>query len=155
MHGTPFRRAVEEGLIDPKRTIQIGIRGPQNTSEGWDYSLNCGMRVMFMEEVVDKGIRETIAEARRIIGFGRAYLSFDIDSLDPVFAPGTGTPEIGGFTTREAQQLLRGLSGLDFIGADLVEVSPPFDVGDITSTAGAGLLYEILCLLAEAHRQRG
>ena len=154
-HGNPFRSAVDEGLLDPRRMIQIGIRGPQNTSEGWDYSLGSGMRVMFMEEVVDKGIRETIAGARRVIGFGRTYLSFDIDSLDPAFAPGTGTPETGGFTTREAQQLLRGLSGLDFIGADLVEVSPPFDVGDITSTAGASLLYEILCLLAEAHRQRG
>lgn len=154
MHGTPFRRAVEEGLVDPKRTIQIGIRGPQNHPEGWDYSLNSGMRVMFMEEVVDRGIRETITEARRTVGSGRTYLTFDIDSLDPAFAPGTGTPEIGGFTTREAMQLLRGLSGLDLIGGDLVEVAPPFDVGAITATAGAGLMYEILCLLATAFKER-
>jgi guanidinopropionase len=154
MHGTPFRRAVEEGLIDPKRTIQIGIRGPQNHPEGWDYSCNSGMRVMFMEEVVDIGIEATIAEAHRVVGKGSTYLSFDIDSLDPAFAPGTGTPEIGGFTTREAQQLLRGLSGIDFIGGDLVEVAPPFDVGAITATAGAGLMYEILCLLAESRLAR-
>ncbi|MEJ8572160.1 agmatinase [Microbaculum marinum] len=148
MHGTPFRRAVEEGLIDPRRTVQIGIRGPQNFPEGWDYSQASGMRVMFMEEVVERGIAATVAEARRVAGEGPTYLTFDIDSLDPAFAPGTGTPEIGGFTTREAQELLRGLAGLDLIGADLVEVSPPFDSAAITSTVGAGLMYEILCLLA-------
>jgi len=154
MHGTPFRRAVEEGLIDPKRTIQIGIRGPQNVPEGWEYSLSSGMRVMFMEEVVETGIAGTIAEAKRVAGPGPVYLTFDIDSLDPAFAPGTGTPEIGGFTTREAQRLLRGLDGLDLIGADLVEVAPPFDSGAITSIAGAGLMYELLCLLAAAHTRR-
>lgn len=149
MHGTPFRRAVEAGAIDPKRTIQIGIRGGQNSTEGWDYSRDSGMRVMFMDEVAEAGIARTVDEARRIVGNAPVYLSFDIDSLDPVYAPGTGTPEAGGLTTREALQLLRGLRGLDFVGADMVEVSPPFDVSGLTALHGATVAYEILCLMAE------
>ncbi len=148
MHGTPFRRAVEAGAIDPKRTIQIGIRGAQISTEGWDYSRDSGMRVMFMDEVVETGIANTIAEARRVAGAGPVYLSFDIDSLDPVYAPGTGTPEAGGFTAREAIQLLRGLDGLAFAGADVVEVSPPHDVNGLTALHGATVMYEALCLLA-------
>jgi len=150
MHGTPFRRAVEAGAIDPKRTIQIGIRGAQNSDEGWVYSRDTGMRVVFMDEVVELGINEVIGEARRIAGDGQVYLSFDIDALDPTHAPGTGTPESGGFTSREAIALLRGLKGLDFIGADLVEVSPPFDVGGLTALNGATMMYELLCLLADS-----
>jgi guanidinopropionase len=150
MHGTPFRRAVEAGAIDPKRTIQIGIRGAQNATEGWDYSESSGMRVMFMDEVVSMSMEDVAWEARRVAGDGPVYLSFDIDALDPVYAPGTGTPEAGGFTTREAIDLLRRLRGLDFIGADLVEVSPPFDVGDLTALHGATIMYELLCLLADA-----
>jgi guanidinopropionase len=148
-HGAPFRRAVEAGVIDPKRTIQIGIRGAQNFTDGWEYSRDAGMRVLFMHEIEEIGIDETIAEARRVIGTGPVYLSFDIDALDPVHAPGTGTPEIGGLTSREAQRLVRGLRGLDFVGADLVEVSPPFDHAQVTALAGATLMYEILCLLAD------
>lgn len=148
-HGAPFRLAVEAGVIDPKRTIQIGIRGAQNFTDGWDYSRDSGMRVIFMHEAEEIGIDAIIAEARRVVGDGPVYLSFDIDALDPAQAPGTGTPEIGGFTSREAQRILRGLRGLDFAGADLVEVSPPFDHAQITALAGATLMYEILCLLAE------
>ena len=148
-HGAPFRLAVEAGVIDPNRTIQIGIRGAQNFTDGWDYSRESGMRVLFMHEADEIGPDAIIAEARRVVGDGPVYLSFDIDALDPAQAPGTGTPEIGGFTTREAQRILRGLSGLDFVGADLVEVSPPFDHAQITSLAGATLMYEILCLLAD------
>jgi guanidinopropionase len=148
-HGAPFRRAVEEGLIDPKATIQIGIRGTQNSAEGWDYSENSGMRVVFCEELHTKGPAAIAAEAKALVGTRPVYLTYDIDSLDPVYAPGTGTPEIGGMTTYQAQVLLRGLRGLNYVGADLVEVSPPFDTGDITSLAGAALAYEILCLLAE------
>lgn len=147
-HGAPFRRAVEAGVIDPKRTVQIGIRGAQNFTDGWDYSRDVGMRVLFMHDVEEIGIDATITEARRVVGEGPVYLSFDIDALDPVHAPGTGTPEVGGLTSREAQRLVRGLHGLDFVGADLVEVSPPFDHAQITSLAGATLMYEILCLLA-------
>ena len=148
-HGAPFRRAVEENLIDPKATMQIGIRGTQNLTEGWDYSKDSGMRVAFCEEVHNSGPAAMAQEACALVGDRPVYLTFDIDSLDPVYAPGTGTPEIGGLTTHQAQVLLRGLRGLNFIGADLVEVSPPFDTGYVTSLAGAALGYEILCLLAE------
>ena len=150
MHGTPFRRAVEAGAIDPKRTIQIGIRGAQNSDEGWVYSQKCGMRVMFMDEVAELSMGDVVAEARKIAGTGPTYLSFDIDALDPTHAPGTGTPESGGFTSREAISLLRGLRGLDFVGADLVEVSPPFDTGGVTALNGATLMYELLSLLADS-----
>lgn len=148
-HGAPFRRAVEERLIDPRATIQIGIRGTQNLSEGWDYSEAVGMRVVFCEEFHEKGPARIASEVRALVGNKRVYLTYDIDSLDPVYAPGTGTPEIGGMTTHQAQTLLRGLRGLNWVGADLVEVSPPFDTGYVTALAGAGLSYEILCLLSE------
>jgi guanidinopropionase len=154
-HGAPFRRAVEEGLIDPEKTIQIGIRGTQNTSDGWDFSAASGMRVVFCEEFHARGPEAIAAEAKALIGDTPVYLTYDIDSLDPVYAPGTGTPEIGGMTTHQAQVLLRGLRDLNYVGADLVEVSPPFDVGDLTSLAGAALAYEILCLLAETHHKKG
>lgn len=148
-HGAPFRRAVEEGLIDPTKTIQIGIRGTQNIPEGWDYSEESGMRVAFCEEVHERGPAALAEEARALVGEHPVYLTFDIDSLDPVYAPGTGTPEIGGLTTYQAQSLLRGLRGLNYVGADVVEVSPPFDSAGLTAMAGAGIAYEILCLLAE------
>jgi guanidinopropionase len=150
MHGTPFRRAVEKNLIDPGRTVQIGIRGAQNKTEGWDYSLDSGMRVIFMDEFTKIGVAAVIDEIHRVIGDGRAYISFDIDVLDPAFAPGTGTPEVGGLTTIEALTLLRGLNPLDLIGADVVEVSPPYDPSGNTALVGATIMYELLCLLAEA-----
>jgi guanidinopropionase len=149
-HGTPFRRAVEEGLLDPKRTIQIGIRGAQNTEEGWIFSHESGMRVIFIEEFTKLGVEAVIAEARRVVGEGPTYISFDVDSLDPAFTPGTGTPEIGGLTTIEAQSLLRGLRGLDLIGGDVVEVAPPFDPSGNTALVGATMMYEILCLFSES-----
>ncbi len=149
-HGSPFRLAVEDGLIDPTRMIQIGIRGAQNAEDGWQYSLDKGMRVIFIEEFEDLGVEAVIAEARRVVGDGPTYVSFDVDGLDPVFAPGTGTPEVGGLTMREAQRLLRGLRGLNLIGGDVVEVAPPFDQTGNTALVGATLMYEILCLLAEA-----
>ncbi len=149
-HGAPFRMAVEGGYLDPKRTIQIGIRGAQNTLEGWDYSLESGMRVVFVEELVKRGVDGVIEEARRVVGDGPTYISFDVDGLDPVYAPGTGTPEIGGITTREALSLLRGLNGLNLIGGDVVEVAPPFDPSGNTALVGATLLYEVVCLLAES-----
>ena len=148
-HGTPFRRAVEEGLLDPKRTVQIGIRGAQNTEEGWAFSLESGMRVIFIEEFTKLGVEATIAEAQRVVGNSPTYISFDVDSLDPAFAPGTGTPEVGGMTTIEVQTLLRGLRGLDLIGGDVVEVSPPFDPSGNTALVGATMMFEILCILAE------
>ena len=148
-HGASFRRAAEEGLIDPERTVQIGIRGAQNSSEGWDYSESSGMRVLFMDEVTHKGIDAVAEEARRVVGTGPSYVSFDIDSLDPAFAPGTGTPEVGGLTTVESLSLLRKLRGVRLIGADVVEVAPAYDPSGTTALVGATMMYELLCLLAE------
>ncbi len=149
-HGTPFKRAVEEGLLDPKRTIQIGIRGSRSSGDYSEFSHESGMRVIYIEEFYEIGVERVIQEARRIAGDGPTYISFDVDGLDPVYAPGTGTPEVGGYTTHEAQRMLRGLRGLDLIGADVVEVSPPFDQSGNTALVGATMMYEILCLLAEA-----
>ncbi|HEY1931418.1 MAG TPA: agmatinase [Acetobacteraceae bacterium] len=153
-HGAPFRRAVEEGLLDPARAIQIGIRGTTNDPDMWAFSTRSGMRVIGMDEFADKGWRFAAEEARRVVGSGPTYLTFDIDSLDPSQAPGTGTPEAGGITALEALRLLRTLRGIDFVGGDLVEVAPPFDVGGLTAFNGASILFEILCLLAEAWEKR-
>ena len=153
-HGAPFRRAVEEGLLDPARVIQIGIRGTTNDPDMWGFSQRSGMRVLPMEEFDDKGWRYAVEEARRVAGGGPTYLSFDIDSLDPSEAPGTGTPEAGGITALQALRLLRALRGIDFVGGDVVEVSPPFDVGSITAFNAASVLFEILCLLTEAWETR-
>jgi len=149
-HGAPFRLAVEEGFLDPKRTIQIGIRGGQNFMDGIEFSQSSGMRVVFIEEFAERGVNAIVEEARRVVGDGPTYISFDVDGLDPVYAPGTGTPEIGGITTLEAQQLLRGLRGLDLVGGDVVEVAPPFDPSGNTALVGASLMFEILCLVADS-----
>ena len=153
-HGAPFRLAVEAGVLDPKRSIQIGIRGPQNTREGYEFSLGQGMRVVSMDEFVEIGVDAVIAEARKVVGDGPTYVTFDVDGLDPVYAPGTGTPEIAGLTTVDALRLLRGLRGLNLVGGDVVEVAPPFDQTGNTALVGASLLWEILCLLAEAVNDR-
>jgi guanidinopropionase len=150
-HGAPFRLAVEAGLLDPKRTIQIGIRGGQNFMDGIDFSLSHGMRVVFIEEFAQLGVERIIEEARKVVGDGSTYVSFDVDGLDPVYAPGTGTPEIGGITTLEAQRLLRGLRGLNLIGGDVVEVAPPYDQTGNTALVGATIMFEILCLIADRH----
>ena len=149
-HGAPFRLAVEEDLLDPKRTIQIGIRGGQNFMDGIEFSQSSGMRVVFIEEFAERGVNAIVEEARRVVGDGPTYISFDVDGLDPVYAPGTGTPEIGGITTLEAQQLLRGLRGLNLVGGDLVEVAPPFDPSGNTALVGASLMFDILCLVADS-----
>jgi guanidinopropionase len=148
-HGAPFRSAVESGLLDPKRTIQIGIRGAQNFMDGIDFSLANGMRVIFIEEFSNLGVKKVINEAKKVVGDDQVYLSFDIDSLDPAYAPGTGTPEVGGITTLEAQQLIRGLKGLKFVGGDVVEVAPPLDKSGNTALVGATIMFEMLCLFAE------
>lgn len=123
-HGAPFRRAVEEGLLDPRRVIQIGIRGTTNDPDMWGFSAASGMRVLGIDEFTDQGWAFVATEAKRVVGDGPTYLTFDIDSLDPAEAPGTGTPEAGGITAREALRLLRALRGIDFVGGDLVEVAP-------------------------------
>ena len=153
-HGAPFRRAVEEGLLDPKRTIQIGIRGSLNDPDLWKFSHESGMRVIYMEEFYELGPKGVIAEARRIVGDGPTYVSFDVDGLDPVYAPGTGTPEVGGFSTLEALMMIRGLQGLNLVGGDVVEVAPPFDQTGNTALVGATLMFEILCIVADAVAKR-
>ena len=147
-HGAPFKIAVDEGLLDPKRVAQIGIRGSLYNPEMWKFSHDSGMRVMLMEEVEEKGWRAAMAEAMEFVGAGPIYVSFDIDSLDPAFAPGTGTPEAGGLTMREAQGMIRMLAGCEIIGADMVEVSPPFDTGGLTALNGATVMFELLCVMA-------
>lgn len=154
-HGTPFRRAIEEGLLDPKRTIQIGIRGSLYTPEDKDWGLAQGIRVVEIEEYFDLGPDKVAALAREIVGDGPTYVSFDVDGLDPVYAPGTGTPEIGGFSTADAQRMLRGLGGIDIVGGDLVEVAPPFDQSGNTALVGVTLMFEILCLMAEKVARQG
>ena len=149
-HGAPFRLAVEDGVLDPERTIQIGIRGGQNFMDGIEFSQSSGMRVVFIEEFAERGVSAIIDEAHEVVGNGPTYISFDVDGLDPVYAPGTGTPEIGGITTLEAQTLLRGLRGLDLIGGDVVEVAPPFDPSGNTALVGASLMFDILCLVADS-----
>jgi len=147
-HGTPFRRAIEEGLLDPKRTIQIGIRGALYNDSENDWGERQGIRVIDMDEFRSMGVDAVIQEASRVVGNGRTYVTFDVDALDPVYAPGTGTPEIGGLTTIEAQHMIRGLRGLNLIGGDVVEVSPPFDPTGNTALVAATLMFEILCVLA-------
>jgi guanidinopropionase len=156
-HGTPFRRAIEEGVLDPKRTVQIGLRGSMYDLDDFEYGEKMGVRLIRIEEAMEKGPKAIMAEARRIVGDGETYVSFDIDMLDPVYAPGTGTPEIGGFTTFQAQQMLRELRGLNIVGADVVEVSPPFDPSGMTAYVGATMMFEILCSMAErvAHVRKG
>ena len=150
-HGAPFRLAVEAGLLDPKRTIQIGIRGGQNYLDGIEFSRDHGMRVVFMEEFAQIGVERVIQLAREVVGDRPTYVSFDVDGLDPVYAPGTGTPEIGGISTLDAQRLLRGLRGLDLVGGDVVEVAPPYDPSGNTALVGATMMFEILCLIADRH----
>lgn len=146
-HGTPFRRAYEEKLIDPKRCYQIGLRGTGYTAEDFDTARNWGFTVIQAEELWHKPLSPLADDIRRSLGDGPVYLSFDIDSLDPAYAPGTGTPEIGGLTTPQALELIRGLAGLNLVGCDLVEVSPPYDPSGNTALTGANLLFEMLCIL--------
>ncbi len=147
-HGTPFRRAIEEGLLDPNRMVQIGIRGSIYETDEHAWAVEQGIRIIYMEEFTRRGAAEVIAEAKVIVGSAPTYVTFDIDSIDPSMAPGTGTPEVGGFTTREAQQMIRLLEGVDIVGADVVEVAPPFDLAGMTAIAGATMMFELMCVIA-------
>lgn len=153
-HGTPFRRAVEEELLDPKRVIQIGIRGTQYDSEDLDFAKSVGIRVIKIEEFHDRGVADVMREAREIVGTDPTYLSYDVDFVDPTFAPGTGTPEVGGPNSYQALQVVRELDGLNLIGADLVEVSPPFDPSGGTAFVGVSIMFEILCQLSASRARK-
>jgi agmatinase len=147
-HGTPFRRAIEEKLIDGRRFVQVGIRGPMYGEEDFEFHREHGITMLDIEQVKERGIAWTIEQIRRVVT-GPAYMTFDIDSVDPAFAPGTGTPEVGGLTSHEAQRLVRGLAGLTLVGGDVVEVSPVFDgPGQITALLAANIMFEFLCALA-------
>jgi agmatinase len=147
-HGGPFRLAVLDGVLDPARSIQIGIRGASNVF--WEFSYAAGMTVIEMEEFMEQGVAAIAQRARAVVGTGPVYVTVDVDGFDPAYAPGTGTPEVGGITPREGLALLRALTGLNIIGGDVVEVAPQYDPTTNTAQLGAQILFEELALLAAA-----
>lgn len=151
-HGTPFRRAHEEGLIDTSRSIQVGMRGSIYDPNEFKVAADLGFTLIPTHEVRAMGLPAVVDEIKRVVGANKTFLTFDIDFIDPAFAPGTGTPEVGGYSTFEAISLIRGLTGIDFVGFDVVEVAPPYDVAEITSLAAANLVFEFLSLLAVQKR---
>ena len=153
-HGTPFRRMMEEGILDPKRVVQIGLRTTGYSAEDFDWSRDQGFRVVEAEDCWHKSLEPLMAEVREQMGDGPVYISFDIDGLDPTFAPGTGTMEPGGLTTIQGYEIIRGCHGMNIIGGDLVEVSPAYDNGGITSTLAANYLYEMLCAMPGANGKK-
>ncbi|KAM3921255.1 agmatinase, mitochondrial-like [Leptodactylus fuscus] len=146
-HGTPFRRCVEEGLLDCKRVVQIGIRGSSYSPDPYRFCREQGFRVVPAEDCWYKSLAPLMSEVRQQMGDKPVYLSFDIDGIDPAFAPGTGTPEVGGLTTHQALEIIRGSRGLNLVGCDLVEVAPVYDQSGNTALTGANLLFEMLCAL--------
>ena len=151
-HGTPFRRAIEEGLLDTKRVIQIGIRGSMYDGADIEWGRHQGVTIIQIEELFERGIKDVMQQARDIVGNNETYCSYDIDFIDPTFAPGTGTPEVGGPNSFQALQVVRELSGVNLIGMDLVEVSPPFDQSGATSWLGISIVFEMLCILAQLNK---
>jgi guanidinopropionase len=148
-HGSPFYYAVTEGLVDPRRFVQVGIRGPMYGPDDFAFHREQRITVLDIDEVFRVGLDAVLARIRAVVGSGPVYVTFDIDVVDPAFAPGTGTPEVGGLTSHEAQVLVRGLAGLTLVGGDIVEVAPPFDgPGQITALLAANLLFELLCVIA-------
>jgi agmatinase len=154
-HGTPFRRAVEEGLLDTSRSIQVGMRGSIYDEGDWNDAREMGFDLVPTDEVREIGIPAVIERVQERVGDARVYVSFDVDFVDPAFAPGTGTPEIGGFTSREAQEFVRGLAGLYIVGCDVVEVLPPYDSAQITALLAANVAHEFLSLFALGRRKSG
>lgn len=153
-HGTPFRRAIEEGLIDTSQSIQVGLRGSLDGPEEIDDAIDLGFQVIRSVELIEMGIPKLIDTIKQRVGDAPVFLTFDIDFVDPAFAPGTGTPEIGGVMSREALQIMRGLTGIDFVGFDVVEVLPMLDHSDITASLAANIMFEMIALLA-VQKQNG
>ena len=145
-HGSVFYHAIVDGLVDPRRMIQIGIRSPVGR-DVHDWTIAQGVTMVTAQDVHERGPAHTAESIRQVVGDGAVYMSFDIDVLDPAFAPGTGTPEIGGLASWQAQAIIRRLAGLQFVGMDVVEVCPAYDVAEITALAGATMAWEYLCLL--------
>ena len=152
-HGTPFRRAIEENLIDPKKYIMLGIRGSLYDPDDLKWAKNQGVTIITIDEYYKLGFKKTIEIIKKILKNTPTYFTFDIDGIDPTFAPGTGTPEVGGFNVRESQLIIRSLNTINFIGADMVEVSPPFDVNNSTSFVGATVAFELLCTMTKTNRK--
>ena len=150
-HGTPFRRAIEENLIDPKKYVMLGIRGSKYEADDLKWGLEQGVTIITIDEYYKMGFKKSMDLIKKVLGNSKTYLTFDIDGIDPTFAPGTGTPEVGGFNVRESQLIIRALNKINFIGADVVEVSPPFDVNNLTSLVGANIAFEILCTMTNTN----
>ena len=150
-HGTPFRRAIEEKLIDPKKYVMIGIRGSLYDPEDMKWIKDQGATIITIDEYYEMGFEKSMKLIKNVLENTPTYLTFDIDGVDPTFAPGTGTPEVGGFNVREAQLIIRELKQIDFIGADVVEISPPFDLNNMTSLVGATIAFEILCTMTRTN----
>jgi agmatinase len=146
-HGSPFYHAIEEGLVDPHRMVQIGIRSPLHRRV-FDWTIGKGVTIVTAEDVHESGPKAVAERIISVVGSGPAYLSFDVDALDPAFAPGTGTPEVGGLATWQARAILHRLAGIEFAGMDVVEVSPPYDVAEITALAAATIAWDYIALLA-------
>jgi guanidinopropionase len=153
-HATVFRRGVDEGILDPKRVIQIGLRGTRYSDEDIQYGYDVGMRVVTMDDFEEMGRKAVIAEACKVVGDGPTYITFDMDGLDPVYCPGTGAPEPGGLSMRDAQVMIRGFRGLDLIGGDVCETAPPLDPAGHTALNAANVMFEILCVVADAVARR-
>ena len=150
-HGTPFRRAVEENLVDPKKYVMLGIRGSLYDPDDMKWAKDQGITIITIDEYYEMGFKKSMEIIQDILGDTPTYLTFDIDGIDPTYAPGTGTPEVGGFNVREAQLIIRKLNKINFVGADVVEVSPPFDLNNMTSLVGATIAFEILCTLTRTN----
>ena len=145
-HGTPFRRAIEEKLVDPKRMVQIGLRATGYAADDFDWPREQGVRVVPAEDCWYKSLKPLMSEVREQLGVGPVYITFDIDGLDPAYAAGTGTPEIGGLTIHQGLEIIRGCRGLEVVGGDLVEVAPAYDTTGNTALTAANLLFEMLCV---------
>ena len=150
-HGTPFRRAIEENLIDPSKYVMLGIRGSLYEPDDMKWAKDQGVTIITIDDYYEMGLMESMKIVQNVLGDTPTYLTFDIDGIDPTYAPGTGTPEVGGFSVRDAQLIIRKLNQINFIGADVVEVSPPFDLNNMTSLVCANIAFEILCTMTKTN----
>jgi len=150
-HGTPFRRAIEENLIDPKKYVILGLRGALYDPEDLSWAREQGVTIITIDDYYEMGFNKCIEKIYEVLANTDTYFTFDIDGIDPTFAPGTGTPEVGGFNVREAQTIIRALNKINFVGGDVVEVSPPFDVNNMTSLVGATIAFEMLCTMTKVN----
>ncbi len=153
-HGTPFKRAIEEGLIDPHSSIQIGLRGSLYDLDEHKIGTELGLKIIPSHEMREMGLKQVVKEIIKTVGDNKVFLTFDIDFVDPAYAPGTGTPEVGGFSSYESLDIVRGLKDLNFVGFDVVEVAPPYDFGEITSLLAANIVFEFLSILAYKNKNK-